>query len=158
MSLQTLLEEVSRHHFPNPPATLADIAAFEQRVGWRLDPDLRAFYLHCDGGTLFKRRPDANYRFLPLAEIVRARVAFFGEDKDEDGPASMYALCDLQDGDYVLVDVARREEGRYPLVDGWHEAWPNPKHCKQLAHSFEEFLMRALSSGGAFFWLKKGDG
>jgi hypothetical protein len=151
--MSQFLEEVSRNHFPYPPATQEEIEAFEQRVGWKLDPDLRAFYLHCNGGTLFKRGPDADYRILPLSEIVRARVAIFGEDKD--GPASMYAICDLQDGDYILVDVGRQEDGRYPIMDGWHEAWPNPKHCKQIACSFEEFLERALHSGGSFFWLKK---
>jgi len=41
-------------------------------------------------------------------------------------------------------------------LDGWHEAWPNPKHCKQIAPSFEDFLERALGGGGRFFWLKKG--
>jgi hypothetical protein len=155
MSLQSLLEEISRQHFPNPPATPEEVEAFERRVGWRLDADLRAFYLRCNGGTLFKRSPDADYRFLPLSEIVRARVAIFGEDKDEHGPASMYAICDLQDGDYVLVDVGRQEAGRFPIMDGWHEAWPNPKHCKQIARSFEEFLERALRSGGRFFWLRR---
>jgi hypothetical protein len=155
MSLQVLLEEISRQHFPNPPAKLEEINEFEQRVGWRLDPDLRAFYLHCNGGTLFKPRPDADYRFLSLKEIVRARVAIFGEDKDEDGPASMYTLCDLQDGDYALIDVGRQEGGGYPIMDGWHEAWPNPKHCKQIARSFEEFLEQALRRSGRFFWLKQ---
>ncbi|MBN1208216.1 MAG: SMI1/KNR4 family protein [Myxococcaceae bacterium] len=96
MDLHSLLEEVSRDHFPYPPATPEETEKFERRVGWKLDPDLRAFYLHCNGGTLFKRGPDADYRFLPLSEIVRARVAIFGEDKDEDGPASMYAICDLR--------------------------------------------------------------
>ena len=124
-------------------------------MGWRLDPDLRAFYLHCNGGTLFKRKPDADYSFLPLSKIVRARMALFGEDRDEDGPASMYAICDLQDGDYVLADVAQQEDSRYSIMDGWHEAWPNPKHCKQIARSFGEFLDRALRSEGNFFWLKK---
>lgn len=155
MPIQSLLEEISRSHFPNPPATLEEIEECEQRLGWQLDPDLRAFYLHCNGGTLFKRRPDANYRFLPLSEVNRARLAFFGEDKDEDGPASMYAICDLQDGDYVLVDVGRQENDRYPIMDGWHEAWPNPKHCKQITPCFEAFLEQALRSEGRFFWLKR---
>ncbi|HYI02879.1 SMI1/KNR4 family protein, partial [Hyalangium sp.] len=73
-----LLEEVSREHFPYPPATAAEIAEFEQRVAWRLDPDLRAFYLHCNGAELIKRLPDCPYRILPLSKIVRARVAIFG--------------------------------------------------------------------------------
>jgi hypothetical protein len=157
MLIQPLLEEISRHHFPNPPATPEEIQHFEQRVGWRLDPDLRAFYMHCNGGTLFKREPNADYRFLSLAEIIRARVAIFGMDEDQYGPASMYAICDLQDGDYILVDVGRQENGRYPIIDGWHEAWPNPKHCKQISNSFAEFLEGALRGGGSWFWMKKSE-
>jgi SMI1/KNR4 family protein SUKH-1 len=45
--MNRLLEEVSRDHFPYPPATPEQIEAFEQRAGWKLAPDLRAFYLHC---------------------------------------------------------------------------------------------------------------
>jgi hypothetical protein len=155
MSRQALLEEVSRHHFPYPPATAEEIEAFERRMGWRLDSDLRAFYLHCNGAELFERLPECPYRILPLSELTRARVAIFGEDDDQYGPASVYALCDLQDGDYTLVDVSRQENGRSPLTDGWHEAWPNPKHCKQIARSFSEFLERALRSEGYQFWLKQ---
>jgi hypothetical protein len=90
--MQRLLEQISREHYPKPPATPQEVAAFEQRVGWRLDEDLRAFYLHCDGAELFKRRPDCPYRFLALSEITRARVAMRGEDSDEAGPASLYTL------------------------------------------------------------------
>ncbi len=57
--MSRLLEEVSREHFPHSPATPEEIEEFEQRVGWKLDPDLRAFYLHCNGAELFKRLPDA---------------------------------------------------------------------------------------------------
>ena len=97
--MSSLLEEVSRDHFPYPPATPEEIAEFEQRVGWRLDPDLRAFYLHCNGAELIERLPDTPYRILPLSKIVRARVAIYGEDDGKWGPASMYTLCDVQDGD-----------------------------------------------------------
>jgi hypothetical protein len=129
MSLQALLEEVSRHHFPYPPATAEEIEAFERRMGWRLDSDLRAFYLHCNGAELFERVPECPYRILPLSEITRARVAIFEEDDDQYGPASVYAL--------------------------WHEAWPDPEYCKQITHSFSEFLERALRSEGYQFWLKQ---
>jgi hypothetical protein len=39
-TMSRLLGEISSHHFPNPPATPEEIQEFEQRVGWRLDPDL----------------------------------------------------------------------------------------------------------------------
>ena len=153
-----LLEEVSRDHFPYPPATPEEVAEFEQRVGWRLDPDLRAFYLHCNGAELIERLPDTPYRILPLSKIVRARVAIYGEDDDKWGPASMYTLCDVQDGDYVLVDVSRQENDRYPLMDGYHEAWPNPEYCGPVANSFSEFLEDVLRSKGRQFWLKRAAG
>ncbi|WP_425441917.1 SMI1/KNR4 family protein [Stigmatella erecta] len=73
--MQAGLHEVSRDHFPYPSAALEQIKAFEKRVGWKLDPDLRAFYLHCDGAELIKQRPGCPYRVLPLSEVVRARVA-----------------------------------------------------------------------------------
>jgi hypothetical protein len=147
-----LLEEISRKHFPNPPATPQEIESFEQRVGWKLDPDLRAFYLHCNGADLFKR-PGSPYIFLPLSEIVRARVAILGEDTDPYGPPSLYTVCDVQDGDFILVDVAERNAERFPIVDGWHEGFPDPKYLRRIASCFSEFLTEALRSGGSQFWL-----
>jgi hypothetical protein len=151
--MDALLEEVSRDHFPHPPATPEQLAEFERRVGWTLDPDLRAFYLHCDGAALIDRE-DPPYRILPLAEIVRARVAIFGKDEDSLGPATQYALCDLQDGNYVMVDVSRQEDGRYPLMDGDHEAWPDSHYCGQFARSFSEFLENVLRTREPLYWLE----
>lgn len=151
MTMEQLLVELSRAHFPNAPATPAQVEAFEVRMGWRLDPDLRAFYLHCDGATLFRPRPHAKYRILPLAEIQRARVAMRGEDDDSMGAASWYTLLYLQDSDYVLLDVARQQDGHYPLFDAYHETYP--LGVRQLATSFGEFLGRALGSNNRLFWL-----
>jgi hypothetical protein len=156
--MSPLLEEISREHFPYPPATLEEINAFEQQAGWPLDPELKAFYLHCNGAELIERLPEAPYRILPLQKILRARAAIFGTKNDDDahGPASMYAICEVQDGNYVLVDVAQQNNGCYPLIDGWHEAWPAPKHCGQIARSFSDFLERALHEGPAYWLEEKG--
>jgi hypothetical protein len=151
--MSRLLDEVSRDHFSYPPATPEEIEEFERRVGWRLDADLRAFYLHCNGAELLERLPDTPYRILPLSKIVRARVAIYGEDDDKWGPTLVYALCDVQDGNYVLVDVSRQENGRYPLFDGDHEAWPDPAYCKQVASSFSEFLEQVLRTRRSLYWI-----
>jgi hypothetical protein len=151
--MSRLLEEVSSEHFPYPPATPEEIEEFERRVGWRLDPDLRAFYLHCNGAELLERLPDTPYRVLPLSKIVRARVAIYGEDDDKWSPSSVYALCDVQDGNYVLVDVSRQEKGRYPIFDGDHEAWPDPAYCRQVASSFSEFLEQVLRTRRSLYWI-----
>jgi hypothetical protein len=152
--MRSLLEEVSREHFPHPPATPEEIEDFERRMGWRLDPELRAFYLHCNGAELFEPLPDTHYRILPLAEIVRARVAIFAEDNDEDGPASQYVICDPQTGDYIVVDVSRQQNGCHPLIDADHENWPDPVYCEQIASSFSEFLEKALRSQGRLYYLR----
>ncbi|MFY0574034.1 hypothetical protein ACN28S_06395 [Cystobacter fuscus] len=35
MPMSRLLEEVSREHFPYPPAMPEEVEEFEQRVGWK---------------------------------------------------------------------------------------------------------------------------
>ncbi len=34
----------------------------------------------------------------------------------------MYAICYVQDGNYVVLDVGHQENGRYPLMDVSHES------------------------------------
>jgi hypothetical protein len=150
--MSALLEEVSRLHFPSPPATLAQIDAFEQRVGWRLDPDLRAFYLHCNGADLFDRI-DFAFRFFPLEQIHRARWVMRKNDTDAAGPPFWYALCEVRDSNFILLDVSHQRYGRYPIRDGYNEAFPAPDYCRQIADSFSEFLAGALRSKGRWFWL-----
>ncbi|RKH41610.1 SMI1/KNR4 family protein [Corallococcus sicarius] len=150
MAVDRLLTEIARVHFPRPPATPAQLTAFEARVGWDMDPSLRAFYLHCDGCTLFEALPDAKYRILPLAEIRRARVAIRASDEDEDGAPSIFTLVDMQDTNFVVLDVAQRANGLYPLFDAFHETFPE---MERIASSFEEFLEKALRSGNRSYWL-----
>ncbi|QRN97382.1 SMI1/KNR4 family protein [Archangium violaceum] len=157
MYFDRFLEMVARSHFPNPPASPRQIEAFETRVGWKLDDELRAFYLRFNGAALFKR-PDSPYRLLSLSEIVRARVALFGPSGDTDahGPASWFVLCSVQDGDYVAIDVGRSSNGRHPLFDCVHELLPGSPANARIAWSFSDFLERALESEGRLYWLSRG--
>ncbi len=98
-----------------------------------------AFHLHSNGAALI-RRADSPYELLPLSEAVRARVAIRREDTDSWGPAAMYALCYVRDGNYVVLDVSRQLNGRYPLVEGDDETWPDPEYRTQVASSFSDFL------------------
>ncbi len=150
--MKDLLQEVSRLHHPNPPATPEQIEAFEHDEGWRLDPDLRAFYLHCNGARLFDR-VDPAFAFVPLAELRRARVVMRNDDSDEAGPASWYALCRVRDSNFILLDVSEQHDGRYPLRDGYNEAFPEPDYCPKIAASFRDFLKGALDSKEQWFWL-----
>ncbi|RKH39708.1 SMI1/KNR4 family protein [Corallococcus interemptor] len=155
MLMDNLLAEFFRHHHPNPPASAQQIAAFEARMGWQLDAEIRAFYLRSNGGGLFAPMPNPKYGILSLDEIQRARVAIRGRDQESAGPASHFTLVDMQDTDFVIVDVARRENDRYPLLDAFHETYPD--ETPLIASSFGEFLEKALRSGGRPFWLSGGE-
>ena len=150
MTLEQMLAEISRSHFPRPPATLEQVAAFEKHAGWQLDAELRAFYLHCDGAELFRPLPEANYSILSLANIQRMTERVRVRDGGAPHAASWFPLVDCQDSDLVLVDVAR-PGGPYRLLDAYHETYP--REVRQIAVSFGEFLAQALRSENRFFWL-----
>ncbi|WP_163998494.1 SMI1/KNR4 family protein [Pyxidicoccus caerfyrddinensis] len=152
MTMEQMLAEISRAHFPRPPATPEQIAAFEAQAGWRLDAELRAFYLHCNGAELFRPLPDANYSILSLADIQRKTERVRFRDKGAPPAASWFPLVDCQDSDFVLVDTSR-PGSPYPLLDAYHETYP--REARQIAATFGEFLERALSSGDQIFWLNE---
>lgn len=67
----------------------------------------------------------------------------------------MYVLCYVRDSNYVVVDVSRQVEGRYPLIDGDRETWPDLEYCTQIASSFSEFLEQVLRTRRSLYWLGK---
>jgi hypothetical protein len=150
--MENLLEEISCHHFPSPPASPEEIDAFEQQHGWLLDPELRAFYLHCNGAALFQKL-NSPCRFRALSQIRRARVDMRGSDSDEWGPASWYVIADLPDSDRIIIDVSAPLDGCYPIIDGFHEAMLGPEECKRITDSFSRFLEQMLRHQGRAFWL-----
>jgi len=150
--MRHLLAELCLRHFPNPPASPEQIEAFERQQGWSLDPDLRAFYLHCNGATLFQR-PNSPCRLRALSQIRRARVDMRASDTDDWGPASWYVIADLPDSDRIIIDVNAPIDGRYPIIDGFHEAMLGHEECKRIAGSFSQFLEQILLHEGRAFWL-----
>lgn len=152
MTLRHLLDEIAHGHFPHPAATPTQIAAFESQMGWKLDDDLRTFYLCCDGAELFRPLPDSNYSILSLADIQRACLRIRKRDAGSTATASYFPLVDCQDSDWVLVDVAH-PGGPYPLLDAYHETYP--REVRRIAGSFHEFLERALGSNGHLYWLNE---
>ncbi len=142
--LSALLEEVSRDHFPSPPATPEQLDAFERRVGWKLDPDLRAFYLHCDGAELFKQGLGCPYRILPLDEVAQW------------GPEAMYGLFALPEGDAFVAYTGEPRDGRYLFVIGHRREGAAPEFSPLFAPSFSVLLERVLRSGGVLFHLRFG--
>lgn len=150
--LQELLDEIAANHYPNAPATPEQIAAFEARAGWRLDDELRAFYLRANGACLFEPQPEQTFRILGLHEIQPIRATKPRQD-DSAAAESWWTLVYLQDSDYNLVDVAR--PAPYPILDAYHETYP--QQVAEIAPSFAVWLERTLRSGNQLWWLPGDD-
>ena len=153
MRMDQVVNNILSNHFPNPPSNQAELLAFERRVGCRMDEDLHAFYLACNGASLFQPL-NSNYRLLSLTEIVRARIAVFGHDDDTWGPASWYVVCSCGDGDFVAIDVHTRRNGKFPLFDVDHGTFPRPEYNLEIATCYSDFLSMALQSHNRSYWLR----
>lgn len=86
------IAEVLRSHRPRPPATAAELEAFERRTGITLDLEFRTFYGACNGAELFPGTGDP-YRFVPLSEIARFGIA----TKRPPRPDDVYGFLEFQD-------------------------------------------------------------
>lgn len=137
--------EVLRLHHPNPPATEAELAEFERAHGFRLDPELRAFYAAMNGGQLF-RKVDPPYRFLPLAQIVTGKEAMLPPTTKQICPDNVFAFCESEDACYVAFEVMPGELFPIHIL---YESWP--QEIRVIATSFAEFLHRALTEGGEYW-------
>jgi hypothetical protein len=147
------LEAIKQRHYPGPPASNAEIGEFEAHWHVQLDPDLATFYRACNGAKLFDS-VNAPFEILPLDEVVRARVAIYGRDENEFGPATILAICDVEDGNYVGIDISKSQHGYFTILDLFHETFP--KEAEWIADSFGEFLHGALHNDGRHFWIDDG--
>ncbi len=137
--MSALLDAVAEGHRARPAKDAArEIAAFEAKSGRKLPADVKAFYRRFSSATLH----DETYRILPLRQARRA-------DRDpEVCPESYWAFVDVQDDNYVGIDLA---SPRGKVLDLFHETIDD---AKTIAPSFTVFLERALAGGAALYFLK----
>jgi cell wall assembly regulator SMI1 len=153
MNVDRLVEITKKKHHARPKATLNSIERFQRSHYVTLPADMKAFYSHCDGASLFEK-DDPTYKLLPLSQIARARILVNGEDTDACGPESWYGFCDVRDGNYVAIDLDTASSTFSCVFDCFHETFPDPAYTNMIARSFSEFLENALNSRGQLYWLK----
>jgi hypothetical protein len=145
------LEAIRRKHraFPRAADVTDGILAFERRTGYRLPEDLCGFFAEMDGADLFKGR----FVIPGLSELVRVRIAIGGPglDSDEYCPSSWYAICDVEDGNFLAIDLAPPGFGR--ILDCFHETFAVSGYRNVVAITFNEFLNDALNSHGRHYYL-----
>jgi cell wall assembly regulator SMI1 len=159
--LQKLFAEIEQYHDSEPCQNPSEIDGVEEKYGYKLPADLKAFYRRYRYVGLFKQEWSEyrwyTYRFVAVSEIHSTRIDIFGEDLDEYGPATWLTICDVQDGNYIAIDITSEKDGRFNYIDCFHETFAEPGHSKVVAQSFIELLERALHGGDEqFFFLQQG--
>jgi hypothetical protein len=141
MAIKNIIESIAQKHHESgidiyPPATLADIKAFEQKIGFALPADFKEFYSICNGLGC----NEDIFNIISLADITRhtedygSNWFYFSEYMIY---SDMWGLRLTADGVYEIFN------GSYPAI--------------AMTSSFEEFLGRFLKgnvfeTGGLYDW------
>ena len=143
--LQKLFAEIEQYHYSEPCQNAFEIDQVEGRYNCKLPEDLKGFYRRYRTVQLLGRH-DPLYRFVPVHEIHPTRLDILGDDTDY-GPATWLTICDVYEGNYIAIDVASENSGRFNYIDCFHETFAEPGRSRVIAISFVELLERALRGG-----------
>lgn len=126
--------------------------ACEARLETTLPREMREFYRFADGARLFDKT-DPPYRIMSLAELCHPSIVIPGADHSQNHTSGLIAFCDVRDGNYVAASMRDCAGDECPMVDCFHETFPDADYMETISMSFSEFLSRTLASGGELFWL-----
>lgn len=153
MNLEALVAQIVTSHFPEKGANASAIESFETKWGLPLPDDAKMFYREMDGASLFSQS-DPPYRILRLSEIEPIALLLDADSKEIDAEISKwFAMCDVRDGNYVALNLGQAHQAECPVIDCFHETFPNKVYCTVISRSFSEFVSNALNSEGRLFWL-----
>jgi hypothetical protein len=113
--LESLIRRAQGEHDCRPGATAGEIAAAEDRIGYRFTDELRALLEACNG-IAFWTAGDYSCRLLSTTEIKPARV-LLGTDE---GPPALVAILEA-DGNFVGIDLRTGRSALAVATDGGHD-------------------------------------
>ena len=154
--LDSLFNQIeSEHHFvlaQNPNL----IDTIEENSGYQFPDDLKEFYRRYESVCLYSKE-DPLYRFLSVDELHTTRIDIYGEDSIDLGPDHWWSVCDVQDGNYISIDLKSFQDKEYNYIDAFHETFAEKGYSMIIAKSFTELLSKALMGGDSqVFFLQEG--
>ena len=157
-NLEILFGEIDKFHYSEACIDASEVDDFESRSGYSFPDDLKIFYRRYKSVRLFSNEGfDATYRFVPISEIHPTYIDIYGADAEERGPSTWLTICDVQDGNYIALDIASKNGSEYNYIDCFHETFAIPGACLIIAKSFTELLERALHGGQErLYYLEEG--
>jgi len=151
-SIEQVLEQLKVAHYVVPQLNSNRVLEFETHLGYSLPSDMHLFYERYDGARLFSE-DDPPYRIFGLSDLKHPASYLLGTTRSQGPTESWLAFCDVRDGNYVAIDLKDGKDGRAEVRDCFHETFPDPEYCGVIAYGFQEFLEKAMASGGSLFWL-----
>lgn len=156
MDLEKLFAEIeTAHHFERAADSTA-LDVLEAQLGCSFPKDVKAFYRRYHTVRLFESDMGPSYRFVPVNAMHQTRIDIFGPDSDEWGPENWITICDVQDGNYIAIDIDSFDGESANFIDCFHETFALSEGHPIIAKSFTELLERALRSHRELFWLQGG--
>jgi cell wall assembly regulator SMI1 len=148
--LEHLFAEIENNHVYEFTGSPLAINQFEKQSGYELPQDLKEFYRRYKTVSLFTGEFVTLYRFVPIEEIKITALNIYGNDCPPDfiEPKTWFTVCDLQDGNYIAIDLASKKDDQWNYIDCFHETYATPGWCKVIARSFKELLENSLKCGG----------
>ncbi len=153
--LDELFAEIDSLHSFELCLDETEIDHLENQCGYKLPSDLKTFYKKYRSVKLFSSKYGCVYRFVPICDIHPTYEDIYGKDFDEKRPSEWFTVCDVQDGNYIAIDLASKNGDEFHFIDCFHETFAQPGECKIIAKSFTELLRLALHSNDKLYYLQE---
>ena len=156
INIDILFKQIeNEHHF-----VLAQnkelIDLLEKESGYDFPDDMKIFYRRYESVSLYDKE-DPLYRFVRVNELHPTRIDIYGKDSIDFGPDHWWSICDIQDGNFISIDLKSVRDNSCNYIDSFHETFAEPGNSKIVAKSFTELLSMALASGdNQLFFLQEG--
>ena len=134
----------------SPPAGVPKLSG-----GLELPSDLQRFYERCGGLVVNKDGECGSWaRIVSPDEFQRIDATIMGGEMFASGPFQhWYAIVDVQDGNYLAIDVGREHNGK--CLDCFRETFAMPGYVSVIASSFSDLLIRLRDhKEDSAFWLQ----
>jgi hypothetical protein len=156
IKLDILFKQIeNEHHFVIAQnSELIDL--LEEKSGYSFPNDMKKFYHRYESVSLYDKK-DPLYKFVPVNDLHPTIIDIYGKDSLDLGPDHWWSICNVQDGNYISIDLKSLGDNSCNYIDAFHETFAEPGYSKIVAKSFTELLSRALASGNdQLFFLKEG--
>jgi hypothetical protein len=144
LSLDVLLDNIEKYHVAAPVQNGDELNQFERTRG-RLPNDLKRLYSRYSSLTLYDR-----VQILPLAEILTANEAVFGNDSDDSFSPKCFAFCQFDNGQYVGYQL---EKDDHLVISDLDPFYDGNDGVFTITTCLRNFLTNLLVSRGSTFWL-----